>query len=104
MEENRYTLRYLPLFEQDLFEVVNYICNDLKNPSAATKLVNDVESAILKRMTNPTAFEPYPSIRKRSSLYYRIYVKNYTVFYTVIDDVIEIRRFLYNAMDLKERL
>ena len=39
--------------------------------------------------------------------YYRIYVKNYIVYYVVIDDegpdkIIEIRRFLYNKQNQKK--
>lgn len=39
--------------------------------------------------------------------YYRIYVKNYIVYYVVIDDkgsdkIMEVRRFLYNKQNQKE--
>lgn len=34
-----YTLRYLPLAEQDLSEIVNYIQNNLENPIAAENLI-----------------------------------------------------------------
>ena len=60
MGDKKYELRYLPLFEQDLIQTVNYIVNVLKNPDAADKLVNDVETAILERLNNPLGFEPYP--------------------------------------------
>ena len=33
---------------------------------------------------------------------YRIYVKNYIVFYVVIDDIMEVRRLLYNRKKYKE--
>ncbi|GHV79520.1 hypothetical protein AGMMS49944_13110 [Spirochaetia bacterium] len=33
--------------------------------------------------------------------YYRIYVKNYTVFYVVIDDTMEVRRFMYTPLGTK---
>ena len=65
MENNSYQLRYLPLFEQDLIGVVNYITNVLKNEDAALRLINDVETAILKRLDNPLSYEPYPSTKKR---------------------------------------
>lgn len=92
-------LRYLPLFEQDLVQTVSYITNVLKNPDAAEKLANDVETAILDRLNNPMAFEPYPSVKKRKYPYYRIYVRNYVVYYVVIGDVMEVRRFLYGRRD-----
>ena len=66
MENNSYQLRYLPLFEQDLIGVVNYITNVLKNEDAALRLINDVEAAILKRLDNPLSYEPYPSTKKQN--------------------------------------
>lgn len=80
MINEKYQLRYLPLFEQDLIHTVSYITNVLKNPEAAEKLANDVEAAILERLHHPLAFEPYPSSKKRKYPYYRIYVKNYVIY------------------------
>lgn len=99
MTNKKYRLRYLPLFEQDLVQTVSYITNVLKNPDAAEKLVNDVETAILERLNHPLAFEPYPSVRRRKYPYYRIYIRNYVVYYVVMEDVMEVRRFLYGALD-----
>ena len=44
------------------------------------------------------SFEPYRSLRERRYPYYRIYVKNFVVYYVVIDDegedkIMEVRRF-----------
>ncbi len=99
MENKKYQLRYLPLFEQDLVQTVRYITNMLKNPDAALRLAEDVQAAILERLDNPVAFEPYRSAKKRKYPYYRIYIRNYVVYYVVIDDVMEVRRFLYGARD-----
>lgn len=41
--------------------------NVLKNPDAAEKHVNDVETAILERLYNPLVFELYPLVKKRKS-------------------------------------
>lgn len=75
MENKSYQLRYLPMFETDLLSTVNYIINVLKNEDAAIRLVDDIESAILKRLENPLAFEPYHSMKKREYPYYRIFWK-----------------------------
>ncbi|WP_434310143.1 type II toxin-antitoxin system RelE/ParE family toxin [Hominifimenecus sp. rT4P-3] len=104
MENKSYQLRYLPLFEQDLICTANYITNVLKNGDAAFRLVNDVEAAILERLKNPLAFEPYPSAKKRKYPYYRIYVRNYVVYYVVIDRVMEVRRLMYGARDTDKYL
>ena len=63
------------------------------------RLVDDVERAILERVKNPLSFEPYRSSKKRLHPYYRIYVQNYVIYYVVIDDVMEVRRFMYGARD-----
>jgi len=39
----RFTLRYLPLFKQDLAAARDYIALSLKNPTAALRLIEDTE-------------------------------------------------------------
>lgn len=95
-----YKLRYLPLFSEDLSEAAAYISNQLNNPQAAEKLINEVEKSILERAKMPLSFEPFKSNKNRKDTYYRIYVGNYTIFYVVVDDVMEVRRMLYSARDL----
>ena len=46
MENSEYQLSYLPLFQKDLTDVVHYIADELKNPSAANRLVDEIEKAI----------------------------------------------------------
>jgi plasmid stabilization system protein ParE len=96
----KYILKYLPLFEHDLLKARNYILFVLKNPTAALKLVEDTEKAILKRLDNPLSFKPYHSIKDRKHPYYRIDVGNYSIFYIVIGDTMEVRRFIYSKRDL----
>ncbi|HCC35038.1 MAG TPA: type II toxin-antitoxin system RelE/ParE family toxin [Ruminococcaceae bacterium] len=100
--DERFTLRYLPLFEQDLMAVRDYIAFKLKNPIAARRLIEDTEQAIMKRLANPLGFEPYRSARDRKQTYYRINIRNFSVFYVVIDDVMEVRRFIYSKRNLPE--
>ncbi|MGI6708013.1 MAG: type II toxin-antitoxin system RelE/ParE family toxin [Dethiobacteria bacterium] len=104
MSNRKYILQILPLFEEDLNEIVDYITFKLKNPTAANGLVNAVEEAIYKRLTNPESFEPFQSIKEREYPYYRIRIKNFTIFYVVIDDIMEVRRILYNRRDLTKLL
>lgn len=99
MDKN-FTLKFLPLFEADLNEIVDYISINLKNPVAANRLVNDVEAAILNRLSSPLAFEPYNSQNPHPYPYYRINVKNFSIFYVVIGDVMEVRRIVYSRRDL----
>lgn len=101
MANVKYQLRYLPIFYEDMAEVVDYISNDLQNPTAAMKLIDITEQAILKRLKNPLSFQPIHSKKERKYPYYRININNYSVFYVVIGDVMEVRRFLYSRRDIQ---
>jgi plasmid stabilization system protein ParE len=100
--DKRFTLRYLPLFEQDLMAARNYIALNLRNPLTALRLVEDTERAIFKHLENPLGFAPHCSVRDRKQAYYRINIKNFAVFYVVIGNVMEVRRFVYSKRDIPE--
>lgn len=102
MHKRQYELRYLPLFQHDLNEIVSYITFQLQNPDAADALLDAVEEAILHRTTCAEAFEPYQSQKDRTLPYYRIYVQNYTVYYKVIGSTMEVHRILYNKRNTQE--
>ena len=104
MLAQRYKLRYLPIFYEDLERCTLYIANDLLNVQAANDLIDEVEKAIMERLPIAESFEPYISQRERQNLYYRIYVKNYVIYYVVINDtfdgkVMEVRRFLHKKQN-----
>lgn len=104
MENKHYKLRFLPLFEDDLNEIVDYIAYHLRNPMAASDLVDLVQEAIRERAACAESFEPYHSQKDRQHPYYRIYVKNFVVFYVVIDDVMEVRRILYAKRNVRKEV
>ena len=95
----KYTLRYLPLAEQDLSEIVNYIQNNLENPIAAENTLSKIEAAILERLESPEFFAVWQSKKQRPYPYRKINVGNYTVWYVVIDHIMEVRRILYSRRD-----
>lgn len=99
-----YKLSYLPIFNADLAEVWKYIAIDLRNPTAADNLMLDTEKAILKRVKAPLSFEQYHSKKERRYPYYRIHIRNFTVWYVVIENKMEVRRFLYSKRDIEELL
>ena len=99
-----YTLRFLPLFEQDLNKIVDYITDVLQNEIAARDFVDAVEKAILERLPFAESFEQFQSSHERRYPYYQIPVRNYTIFYVVIGDTMEVRRILYGRSNWKERV
>ena len=101
MDKN-YKLSYLSTFEEDMVKVRDYIAIDLANPVAALRLIEDTEDAILKRLSNPVGFKPYRSKRDRKQPYYRINIRNYAVFYVVIENVMEVRRFVYAKRNIPD--
>ncbi len=104
MKRQNYKLRFLPIFEDDLNAIIDYIVNTLKNVEAANCLVDDVENAILKRLEMPLSFPRYQSKKQRLHPYYRINVRNFSIFYVVIDNTMEVRRILYNKRDIENIL
>ncbi|UTC57286.1 type II toxin-antitoxin system RelE/ParE family toxin [Treponema sp. OMZ 305] len=95
----KYTLCYLPLAKQDLSEIVNYIQNNLENPIAAENTLSKIEAAILERLESPESFAVWQSKKQRPYPYRKINVGNYTVWYVVIDHIMEVRRILYSRRD-----
>lgn len=102
MPAGKYSLRYIPRFEQDLNEIVDYIVFKLHNSAGAINLVKKMENAIVERLNCPLSFEPFQSNRKRKNPYYRIYVDNFTIYYVVIGNIMEIRRVLYSRRDVSK--
>lgn len=104
MDNIQYKLRYLPLFYDDLAEAVDYISVKLQNPDSAKKLIDLTEQAIINRLDNPTVFQPIQTKKQRKHPYYRISVRNFSVYYVVIDNVMEVRRFLFSRRNVGEIL
>jgi len=106
-DRDQYMLQYLPLFYDDLEQAVFYIRDKLQNEKAAEDLIDDVEAAIQKRLSSPESYEEYRSKWNRRYPYYRIYVRNYTIYYVVKKDegpqkIMEVRRLLYNGRNRDE--
>ena len=100
----QYRLQYLPLFWDDLEQAVFYVRDVLKNPTAAERLLDRTEAAILEHTKAPTMAQVYKTTRNRPQPYYWFAVGNYMVFYVVMGDVLEVRRFIYGARDLTKML
>ena len=99
MGKNKYKISYLPSYIKDLVKILNYTTYNLQNPRAAEKLLNNINEAIFKRSFNPQSFEKYNRTRNSKYIWYRIYVDNYTIFYTVVGDTMELARILSNRRD-----
>ena len=102
--ERKYKLTILPLFEEELNHIVDYITYVLHNREAAHQLITDIEAAIYTRLSCPESYAVYPSKKVREYPYYKIMVRNFYIFYVVIEDVMEVRHICYNRRDLQNIL
>lgn len=95
-----YKLRYLPLAQKDLRDIISYISDNLKAPKAAMDLLNAFDSSIRHLQQYPYSCKVYQPIKPLDTEYRILHVKNYLVFYKVIEDTVEIQRIIYAKMDL----
>lgn len=65
---DKYKVRFLPAFSDDLNDAVDYIRLKLKNTEAANRLIDNIEAAIEKRSLNPEAFEQYHSLKESTCI------------------------------------
>ena len=90
MEKSSYVIKYTSTFINQFNSILKYLVNNNFF----------LEREIEKRSSNPESYEKYIGVRKRKNIYYRIYVKNYTIFYVVKDNTMEVRRILYSKRNL----
>lgn len=90
----------------DILSIVKFILEDFQEPVTARKIYSDIVKEILSLQNFPKRArllndEPY-----KSKGYRVTYVKNYSIFYKVIDssDEVHIMRVLYNRRDWKNIL
>lgn len=102
--EKRISLRYLPIFYEDVIKAIDYISHNLKNTKAADDLVALIKQRVEERLPFADSFHSFKSRKERKYEYYKIKVRNYDIYYVIINDndkmVMEVRRFLHNSMDI----
>ena len=79
MNHKKYSLKYIPIFESNLYSAAEYISNTFNNKQSAVNLINETENAILKRLENPISFEPYHSTKLRKIQVLPNNIENYSV-------------------------
>ena len=99
MTSNKYSIRVLPIAEQDIQEIVLYVASE--NITAAYKLVDKIEENIERLSTHPFLGRT-PTDQKLSTMGYRvIIVEDYLIFYTIRSRSILVHRIIHGARDLK---
>lgn len=87
-------VRYLPAAEKDLTDILEYIRKD--NPSAALKLITDIDETISKLEEFANMGVIPKDLRLKSLNYRMLIIGNYLVFYTATNKSVEVRRILHS--------
>lgn len=97
-------LKYLPLAQKDLRNIISYIADTLKAPKAAVDLVDALDNSISRLQQFPYSCKVYKPIEPLETEYRMLPVKNCLVFYIVSEQEVEIHRIVYAKMDIKNSL
>ena len=91
---------YLPLALDDLKEILKYVAQELEAPRAAEKLLSKIDKEILKIAENPFRCHIFASPEKLKYDYRVLHVDNFSLFYVVEKEKIEIHRVIYSKRDI----
>ena len=90
--QKSYNINYLPIAEEDLHSIIDYIMND--DPENALNLLLKFDESI-ERLSEFPYLGSIPRDDYLAQMNYRILiVESYLVFYVFINDTIEIRRIV----------
>lgn len=95
-------VKYLPLAQRDLINIIDYITDTLKAPKAAMDLVDALDASISRLAQFPYSGRVYQLVQPLQSEYRVLPVKNYLVFYVVNQHEVEIHRILYAKMNIEK--
>jgi len=95
-------IKYLPSFQQELNAIVEYIMFALEAPRSALNLLDELEKSINNLKVFPLAHRLYRPIKPIKTEYRVLTVKNYLVFYVVLEKTIEIHRIIYRKRNLSQ--
>jgi len=94
-----YKTHYLPLVLNDLKEITQYIAFKLEAPQAAENFLSKLDKEVRKTADNPFRCHAYTPPEKLKYDYRVLHIDNYSLFYTVENNKIEIHRVIYSRRD-----
>ena len=95
-----YQLLYLPLALDDLKGIIRYIAHELDAPRAAENLLLKIDKEVLKIADNPFRCHVFVSPEKLNYEYRVLNVNNYSLFYVVEKEKVEIHRVIYSKRNI----
>lgn len=104
MERSNYKIKYTKTFKKEIEEVFKYIVKELRNEIAAENLLQLIEKQIIERSYSPESYKMLKLKSKNTYKWYRININNYSAFYTVEDNIMTMRRFIYSRRNFDNLL
>ena len=101
MANKKYKIIYLPTFISQFNNILYYVTYELQNKIAADNFYSEVVKQIEIRSEAPESYKVFKKIGNEEIKYYKINVKNYTIFYVVKNNVMEIRRIYYSKRNFE---
>ena len=95
---NKYTLRYLPIAEEDLISILDWIAKD--SPSRALKFIDKLEEKIGKLRQFPLLGRIPRNLKLREYGYRVLVVEEYLVFYIIRKKIVEVHRVIRASRDI----
>lgn len=89
---NKYTLRYLPIAEEDLISILDWIAKD--SPTRALKFVDKLEVRIGKLESFPLLGRIPRNIKLRNYGYRVLVIEDYLIFYIIRKNTVEVHRII----------
>ena len=98
----QYKIKIFPTAQSDFKDIVSYL-NTL-SPTAAVRYYDLIVEKIATLQTLPERCTLAKDVQLRLRGYRLLHVENYTVFFVISGDTVEIRRILYAKRQYKELL
>jgi len=99
-----YKAQYLPIALDDLKEIIRYIAHELEAPRAAENLRLRIDKEVKKIEENPFRCHLFIPPVKLKFEYRILNVNNYSLFYVVEKEKIEIHRVIYSKRNIPQVL
>ena len=90
--------------EQDMEDIYNYISLELLSPEYAIGQYNRIADSIMQLDTFPTGFKAVDFEPEHSMGLRRKFIDNYTIFFRIIGNQVEVTNVLYTPSDIEQRL
>lgn len=82
---------------EDIDNTVEYMIQNLENPSAASSFLDDVQQSYLRLKDNPYMFSMCQDLRLQEMGYRKVVIKHYLVLFRVEGNVVYVVRVIYGG-------